>query len=242
METKDSKKYQEYIKMRNQVKGLVRKIKANMEKEIAKNAKKNPKKFWQYANSKRKTKSGISELKYKKENGEDNKTSTDKEKAEVLAIFFSSVFTNEPDGEIPNIEPITIEHDCLEIFFQEKEVMKLLQDLNVNKSPCPDGLHPKMLKELSEALVKPLTIIYNTSLSLGTVPDSWKEGNITALFKKGDKSNPGNYRPVSLSSVICKLMEILVRVIIVNHMIKNELFSITNNSGSYQADQQHCSY
>jgi hypothetical protein len=99
-----------------------------------------------------------------------------------------------------------------------------------------------MLNELSEALVKPLTIIYNTSLSLGTVPDSWKEGNITALFKKGDKSNPGNYRPVSLSSVICKLMEILVRVIIVNHMIKNELFSITNNSGSYQADQQHCSY
>jgi hypothetical protein len=57
------------------------------------------------------------------------------------------------------------------------------------------------------------------------VPDSWKEGNITALFKKGDKSNPGNYRPVSLTSVICKLMEKLVRVIIVNHMIKNELFS-----------------
>lgn len=220
METKDSKKYQEHIKMRNQVKGLVRKAKANME-EIAKNAKK----FWQYANSKRKTKSGISELKYKKENGEENKTSTDKEKAEVLANFFSSVFTNEPDGEIPNIEPITIEHDCLEKIFQEKEVLKLLQDLNVNKSPGPDGLHPKMLKELSEALVKPLTIIYNTSLSLGTVPDSWKEGNITALFKKGDKSNPGNYRPVSLTSVICKLMEKLVRVIIVNHMIKNELFS-----------------
>ena len=196
-----------------------------MEKGIAKNANKNPKKFWQYANSKRKTKSGISELKYKKENGEENKTSTDKEKAEVLANFFSSVFTNEPDGEIPNIEPITIEHDCLEKIFQEKEVLKLLQDLNVNKSPCPDGLHPKMLKELSEALLKLLTIIYNTSLSLGTVPDSWKEGNVTALLKKGDKSDPGSYRPVSLTSVICKLMEKLVREILVYHMIKNELFS-----------------
>ena len=106
----------------------------------------------------------------------------------------------------------------MEKIFQEKIVLKLLQDLNVNKSP-------RMLKELSEALVKSLTIIYNTSLSLGTVPDSWKEGNIIALFKKGDKSDPGNYRPVSLTSVICKLMEKLVRVIIVNHMIKNELFS-----------------
>ena len=59
----------------------------------------------------------------------------------------------------------TIEHDCLEKIFQEKEVLKLLQDLNVNKSPGPDGLHPKMLKELSEALVKPITITYNTSVS-----------------------------------------------------------------------------
>jgi hypothetical protein len=65
-----------------------------------------------------------------------------------------------------NIELITIEHDCLENTFQEKEVLKLLHDLNVNKSPGPDGLHAKMLKELSEALVKPLTIIYNTSLTL----------------------------------------------------------------------------
>ena len=103
--------------MRNQVKGLVRKAKANMERKIAKNAKK----FWQYANSKWKTKSGISELKYKKENGEENKTSTDKENAEVLANFFSSVFTNEPDGEIPNIEPITIEHDCLEKSFKKRK-------------------------------------------------------------------------------------------------------------------------
>ena len=126
----------------------------------------------------------------------------------------------------------------MEKIFQEKEVLKLLQDLNVNKSPGPDGLHPKMLKELSEALVKPITITYNTSVSLGTVPDRWKEGNITVLFKKGNKSDPGNYRPVSLTSVICKLMEKLVREIIVNHMIKNELFS----NKQYQADQQHCSY
>jgi hypothetical protein len=59
----------------------------------------------------------------------------------------------------------------------------------------------------------------------GLVPQLWKEGNITALFKKGDKAEPGNYRPVSLTSVVCKTMEKLVREIIVNHMSANKLFS-----------------
>ena len=66
-----------------------------MGKEIAKNVKSNPKMFWKYANSKRKTNTGISELKFKTEVGEERKTTTDKEKAEVLASFFSSVFTIE---------------------------------------------------------------------------------------------------------------------------------------------------
>ena len=69
-----------------------------MEKNIAKNVKSNPKMFWKYANSKRKTNTGISELKFKTEEGEERKTTTDKEKAEVLASFFSSVFTIEPEG------------------------------------------------------------------------------------------------------------------------------------------------
>ena len=82
-------------KTRNQVKSTVRKEKAKIEKEIAKNIKSNPKLFWKYANSKRKTNTGISELKFKTE-GEERKTKTDKEKAEVLANFCSSVFTIEP--------------------------------------------------------------------------------------------------------------------------------------------------
>jgi hypothetical protein len=59
----------------------------------------------------------------------------------------------------------------------------------------------------------------------GLVPQQWKEGNITALFKKGDKAEPGNYRPVSLTSVVCKTMEKLVREIIVKHMSANKLFN-----------------
>jgi hypothetical protein len=70
--------------------------------------------FWKYANSKRKTNTGISELKFKSEEGEERKTTTDKEKAEVLAIFFSSVFTIEPEGDLPLMHPIEVKQECIE--------------------------------------------------------------------------------------------------------------------------------
>ena len=95
-----------------------------MEKEIAKNVKSNPKMFWKYANSKRKTNTGISELKFKTEEGEERKTTTDKEKAEVLANFFSSVFTIEPEGELPLIHPIEVKQECIEKTFKESEILK----------------------------------------------------------------------------------------------------------------------
>ena len=224
METRDQKQYKDYVKLRNQVKSEVRKAKRIMEKDIAKNAKENPKKFWKYANSKRKTRTGISELKYT-HNGEITSTKNDQEKANVLANFFTSVFTNEPQGEIPTLQMRNPRYPYIEKNFEEKDVKKLLEELNPNKSMGPDGLHPKALKELSNILAKPLTMIFNKSMEDGNVPQIWKLGNITAIFKKGDKSDPGNYRPVSLTSVICKTMEKLVRNNIVDHMKKNNLFS-----------------
>jgi altronate dehydratase len=89
----DKHTYQEYAKTRNQVKSTIRKEKAIMEKEIAEMLRATQDFFWKYANSKRKTNTSISELKFKSEEGEERKTTTDKEKAEVLASFFSSVFT-----------------------------------------------------------------------------------------------------------------------------------------------------
>ena len=123
------------------------------------------------------------------------------------------------------MSPIEVKQECIEKTFKESEILKLLQNLDVNKSCGPDGLHPNMLKELSATISKPITIIFNSSMCQGWVPQLWKEGNITALFKKGDKAEPGNYRPVSLTSVVCKTMDKLVREIIVKHMSANKLFS-----------------
>jgi hypothetical protein len=156
-----------------------------MEKSIARNAKENPKTFWQYANSKRKTKSGIAELKYKDGNGESKTTNGDKEKTEVLTDFFGSVFTEEPDGETPPFSQVHIEKQFEDRWFGENEIRKLLDEINPSKSPGPDGRHPKALRELSKVIARPHAIIFNASMEAGKVPELWKLGNIVSLFKKG---------------------------------------------------------
>ncbi|KAK3104107.1 hypothetical protein FSP39_024463 [Pinctada imbricata] len=89
----------------------------------------------------------------------------------------------------------------------QEEVGKLLKGVNVSKSPGSDQLHPKVLNGLNSVTDRPLYLIYKKSLETGVVPQSWKCAIITALFKKGDKKLAANYRPVSLTSILCKVME-----------------------------------
>jgi len=224
METRSGEKYQEFAKVRNQVKGMMRKARRNTEQDIAKNAKSNPKKFWQYANSKRKSNSGISDLEYS-ENEEIKTASTDVDKANVLASFFSSVFTNEPGGNLPEPDPVEVNIPAQEIQITEEMVRKLLLDLDTSKATGPDGMHPYMLKSLAEELKTPLFKIFKYSIEKGKLPDAWKLGSISALHKKGSKANPGNYRPVSLTSIVCKLLEKIIRDKLLEHMRKNDQIS-----------------
>jgi hypothetical protein len=68
--------------------------------------------------------------------------------------------------------------------------------------------------------------LFEKSYRNGVVPEIWKKANVTPIFKKGKRTDPANYRPVSLTSVLCKLMEKLVRSVIVNHLCENKLLSI----------------
>ena len=101
-----------------------------------------------------------------------------------------------------------------------------MKTLKTTKPPGPDGLHPCLLVELTDELVELFQKIFTKSLAEGTLPQHWKEGNITPIFKKGQKHLPGNYRrPVSLNSVACKMMEKLVRNEVMAHMTRNYLLS-----------------
>ena len=84
-----------------------------------------------------------------------------------------------------------------------------------------DSLHPRVLYETREATAYPLLIIYNKSISLGYLPADWKLAEVTAIYKKGSKSDAGNYRPVSLTSVCCKVLESILRDHIMGYSQEN---------------------
>ncbi len=95
--------------------------------------------------------------------------------------------------------------------------------MNVNKSVGVDDLHPKLLYELKDELVKPLCALFNISLETGAIPQDWKDANVTPLFKKGSRNMAENYRPISLTSIICKILESIVKDNIVKHLEKFKL-------------------
>ena len=84
---------------------------------------------------------------------------------------------------------------------------------------------PKTPKKLAETILEPLEKMFNLSLQSSKMPEEWKIGEISAIFKKGNRRSPMNYRPVSLTSIVCKLLESLVREEIISHMRSNKLFS-----------------
>ena len=193
------------------------------EKDLAQRAKENPKVIWKYIKSK--TRDGISDLHMNPADTKSPKTDIDEEKAKILAKYFLSVFTTEPNGNVPNLELNQSINPISSLEICEENILKMLHTLKIDKSPGPDELHPRVLKEISSSITKPLYHIFKQSLDKGKLPSDWKTALVSAIFKKGNKSLASNYRPVSLTSVVCKIMEKLVREHILNHMKSQNLFS-----------------
>ncbi|KAK4819260.1 hypothetical protein QYF61_000471 [Mycteria americana] len=99
----------------------------------------------------------------------------------------------------------------------------LLHHLDTHKSMGPDGIHPRVLRELVEVLTKLLSILYQQSWLTGEVPIDWRLANVTPIYKKGQKEDLGNYRPVSLTSVLEKVMEQIILSAITQHIQDNQV-------------------
>ncbi|KFO72633.1 RNA-directed DNA polymerase from mobile element jockey, partial [Cuculus canorus] len=102
-------------------------------------------------------------------------------------------------------------------------VRDLLAQLDTHKSMGPDGIHPRVLKALVDVLSKPLSIIFLRSWLTGEVPLDWRLANVVPIYKKGCREDPGNYRPVSLTSVPGKVMDQVILSAIMKHMQENRV-------------------
>ncbi len=95
--------------------------------------------------------------------------------------------------------------------------------MDSEKTPGPDGVHPLILRNCNEAFAKPLCYIFKKSLEDGKVPSDWKLAHITPLHKKGSTLSVENYRPVSLTSIVCKICKRVVRDQIMFHFLSEKL-------------------
>ena len=214
------KNWDYYAKARNQVRQATRKFVKERESLLAKEAKSNPKAFFRYVTDKTKSKEQIAKLIQQ----DGTFTETDLEKAKVLNQFFSSVFTKDTTDDLPYFKTHS-NAGIDQVNIGQEDMLKALKSMKINKSPGPDEIHPRVLKELANQLALPLTFLFNKSVFEGKLPTSWKVAEVRPIFKKGDKSNPGNYRPVSLTSVVCKLFESFIRDALCNHLIENDILS-----------------
>ena len=81
--------------------------------------------------------------------------------------------------------------------------------MNISKSPEQDLFNARILEKIAETIMPVLSIIFKTSSETGRLPSNWKEASISTIYKKRDKNDPENYCPITLASIICKIMESL---------------------------------
>ena len=170
------------------------------------------KRFWTYIRSKRKDAPGISVLR----RPDDTEATDAFEKANILNEQYQSAFTKETtnlpiidQNDIPPIPKINI---------TVRGIIKQLRSLNPTKSTGPDKIPTRVLKETANETAPYLCLIFQQSIDTGCVPNDWKNANITAIHKKGKRDTPSNYRPISLTSVSCKILEHIIYHTVMCHL------------------------
>jgi len=177
--------------------------------------------FYRYINKKLSSKTGVGVLK----DASGNLLQDDADKAARLNDYFSSVFTddNEVMPDINRRVPETTELN--DVNFSQDAVYKQLRNLKNKTSAGPDTLPAAFLKQIAGTVSLPLSLLFAKSFQTSSLPDIWKVATVTPVFKKGSPSDAANYRPISLTCIIGKLMEGIIKDCILDFSRRNGLIS-----------------
>ena len=214
--------YDQYKKTEKACKKAVRSAKRRFEQNIAKNGNKRP--FNSYIKSKTASRVNIGPLKVGNELISDNQGM-----ATILNDTFSGVFTVEDLSNIPYCPPMSQLYSVTDAYFDPETIKRKILNLKTSSSSGPDKISSRFLQNHVDSLTVPLSIIFTKSLESGIVPQDWRDTNVTPIFKKGAKNSPGNYRPVSLTSIPCKLMESVMKDEILDFLLRHNLLNNTQH-------------
>ena len=179
------------------------------------------KRFWSFIKSMKKDNVGISPL---KENGEGEAVYDSKKKANLLSEQFKSVFTQEDLENLPSLPQAF--PNISQLNFDTVGIAKLLiSNLNVKKAAGPDQIPCWVLKNAAQEIAPFLQQFFSLSLQIGDIPWDWKNANVHAIFKKEDRSLASNHRPISLTSVSCKIMEHIIFSHIMSYLEEFKILS-----------------
>ena len=215
--TKRNKHWEKFKQLRKEVtKEVANSYSSYINNVIGESLTTNPKQFWSFIRKNKTENLGIPSLKVN-----DMVKTTDSDKADALNDYFKSVFTKE-QLPIPTKGPSPFPSiQSLEIGLNG--VTKQLQALNPNKASGPDEIPAKVLKETAIEISPIIHHIFQQSYTSGQLPEAWKTALVTAIYKKGNKSDPAYYRPISLTCILCKVMEHIVLSHMWKHLNRNNI-------------------
>ena len=141
---------------------------------------------------------------------------------------FLSAFTKEDYQPLPRVSK-RVEEDLPPLKISEEGVLKLLRKIKVNKAAGPDELPNRVLQECAAEITPAITAIFQRSVDTGELPRDWRDANVASVFKKGDRHLPENYRPVSLTCVLSKLLEHIICHHMLTHLDKHQVLTSLNH-------------
>lgn len=204
-------------KMRQRIRKLKRKERTKFESKIL--SVKNAKQFWALVKRRTSVKPSVPVL----YDDSGNEAVTDQEKVNALNDYFASNFRAE-DRIVASMNELGCQNVLNDVLFSRELVLTYLNKLK-NKTSCgPDEIPAIFLKKMAIFLAEPLSKIFNVSMFSGQVPLKWKDAIVTPVPKgSAAASDVRNYRPISLTSCVCKVMESVIRDRILQHCSTNRL-------------------